>query len=153
MAVFAALPRVGPCVVPGDRPDRPRTDLNRPWRAVSKRAALDGVRIHDLRHTHASIGAGAGLGLPIIGKLLGHAQAATTARYAHLDADPLRCASEIIGGRIAAAMGEAFKLESALPSDADIPDDSTNKTRLRSLHCQSSLICGVLNITAQRSQH
>ena len=68
--------------------------------------ALKGVRIHDLRHTHASIGAGAGLGLPIIGKLLGHSQSSTTARYAHLDADPLRRASEVIAGRIAAAMGE-----------------------------------------------
>ena len=57
---------------------------------VAKRAGLEGVRIHDLRHTHASYGAGAGLGLPIIGKLLGHTQASTTQRYAHLDADPLR---------------------------------------------------------------
>jgi hypothetical protein len=45
-----------------------------------------------------------GLGLPIIGRLLGHTQAATTARYAHLDNDPLRSASEAIGGRIAAAL-------------------------------------------------
>jgi integrase len=62
------------------------------------------VRIHDLRHTHASTGAGAGLGLPIIGKLLGHTKAATTQKYAHLDADPLRRASEVIGGRITAAL-------------------------------------------------
>jgi len=54
------------------------------------------VRLHDLRHT--------GLGLPIIGKLLGHRQAATTQRYAHLDTDPLRRASEMIGSRIAAAL-------------------------------------------------
>jgi integrase len=73
---------------------------------VSKRAKLAGVRLHDLRHTHASFGAAGGLGLPIIGKLLGHKQAATTARYAHLDVDPLRRASEHIGSRIAAAMGE-----------------------------------------------
>ena len=112
MAVLATLPRRGAYVVPADNPNKPRADLNRPWRALSKRADLNGVRIHDLRHTHASVGAGAGLGLPIIGKLLGHTQAATTARYAHLDADPLRSASEVIGGRIAAAMGEAFKLES-----------------------------------------
>ena len=122
MAVLAALPRMGPYVISGDRPDKPRTDLNRPWRAVSKRAALDGVRIHDLRHTHASVGAGAGLGLPIIGKLLGHTQAATTARYAHLDADPLRSASEVIGGRIATAMGEALKLNSASALEANVVD-------------------------------
>jgi hypothetical protein len=71
---------------------------------VAKRAGLDGVRLHDLRHTYASFGAGGGLGLPIIGKLLGHTQASTTQRYAHLDADPLRRASEAIGGRIAAAL-------------------------------------------------
>jgi hypothetical protein len=52
------------------------------------------------------VGAGAGLGLPIIGKLLGHTQSATTQRYAHLDNDPLRKASENIGSRLAAAMGE-----------------------------------------------
>jgi integrase len=67
--------------------------------------ATEGLRIHDLRHTYASFGAAGGMGLPIIGKLLGHSQAATTARYAHLDNDPLRRASETIAGRIAAAMG------------------------------------------------
>jgi integrase len=71
---------------------------------VRARAGLKDVRIHDLRHTYASFGAGGGLGLPIIGKLLGHTQASTTQRYAHLDADPLRRASEAIGGRIAAAL-------------------------------------------------
>jgi integrase len=65
---------------------------------------LEGVRLHDLRHTYASFGAGGSLGLPIIGRLLGHTQAATTARYAHLDNDPLRRAAEAIGGRIAAAL-------------------------------------------------
>jgi integrase len=59
---------------------------------------------HDLRHTYASFGAGGGLGLPIIGRLLGHVHTATTARYAHLDDDPLRRASEAIARRIAAAL-------------------------------------------------
>ena len=77
-----------------------------PGRLLPHRAGLTGVRIHDLRHTHASVGAGAGLGLPIIGKLLGHTQSATTQRYAHLDNDPLKKASEHIGSRLAAAMGE-----------------------------------------------
>jgi hypothetical protein len=54
------------------------------------------VRLHDLRHTYASFGAGGGLGLPVIGRLLGHTQASTTARYAHLHNDPLRRASEAI---------------------------------------------------------
>ena len=111
MKVLADLPRIGAYVIAGSAAgtdeEKPRSDLNRPWRTVAKRAGLRGVRIHDLRHTHASFGAGAGLGLPIIGKLLGHAHATTTARYAHLDVDPLRRASEHIGSRLAEAMGEA----------------------------------------------
>jgi integrase len=104
LAVLTGLDRLGSYVVPGDNPERPRADLKRPWEAVAKRAGLGGVRLHDLRHTYASFGAGGGLGLPIIGKLLGHTQAATTQRYTHLDTDPLRRASETIGGRIAAAL-------------------------------------------------
>jgi integrase len=104
LSVLAALDRRSALVVPGDDPNKPRTDLKRPWEAVSGRAGLAGVRLHDLRHTYASFGAGSGLGLPIIGKLLGHTQASTTQRYAHLDADPLRRASEAIGGQIAAAL-------------------------------------------------
>jgi integrase len=104
LSVLNGLERVGPYVVPGDDPDHPRHDLKRPWDAVTKGAGLTGVRLHDLRHTYASFGAGGGLGLPIIGRLLGHAQAATTARYAHLDNDPPRHASEAIAGRIAAAL-------------------------------------------------
>jgi integrase len=111
LEVLANLPRLGAYVIAGNSAgtdgEQPRSDLKRPWAAVAKRAGLDGVRIHDLRHTHASVGAGAGLGLPIIGKLLGHTQASTTARYAHLDADPLRRASDRIGSHIAAAMGDA----------------------------------------------
>jgi integrase len=110
MAVLAALPRIGAYVIAGQdagtKKEKPRADLNRPWRAVRKRAGLDGVRLHDLRHSYASIGVGAGLGLPIIGKLLGHTKAATTQKYAHLDVDPLRRASDHIGARLAAALGE-----------------------------------------------
>lgn len=110
MDVLANVPRVGAYVIAGhsagSRQERARADLKRPWKAVASRAGLMGVRIHDLRHSYASVGAGAGLGLPIIGKLLGHAQAATTARYAHLDSDPLRRASDRIGSHIAAAMGD-----------------------------------------------
>ena len=98
--------QVGSYVMPGDDPESPRADLKRPWEAISKRAGLSGVRLHDLRHTYASFGAGGGIGIPIIGKLLGHSQEATTARYAHLDNDPVRRASEHIGGQIAVAMGE-----------------------------------------------
>jgi integrase len=118
LAVLAELPRHGPYVIVSENPKKPRHDLNRPWKLVSRRAGLAGVRIHDLRHTHASIGAGGGLRLPIIGKLLGHSQPSTTARYAHLDNDPLRRASEQIGRRITAAMGE----NAAQASGAEVVD-------------------------------
>jgi len=95
----------GEYVFYGVDPDIPRSDLKKPWTAVTEAAGLTGLRIHDLRHSFASIGAGAGLGLPIVGKLLGHTQAATTQRYAHLDADPLRKASDAIGAKIVAALG------------------------------------------------
>jgi integrase len=104
LAILQGLPDRGAYVIPGDLPDAPRSDLKRLWSAVTARSDLAGVRIHDLRHTFASYGAGGGLGLPIVGKLLGHTQAATTARYAHLDADPLRRAADTIGATIAAAM-------------------------------------------------
>jgi integrase len=104
LSVLNGLERVGSYVVPGDDPERPGHDLKRPWSVVIKRAGLNGVRLHDLRHTYASFGAGSGLGLPIIGRLLGHTQVATTARYAHLDNDPLRRASDAIAKRIAAAL-------------------------------------------------
>jgi integrase len=109
LAILSTLVRIegNPHIVPGERAGQPRADLKRPWVAVTKAAGLDGVRIHDLRHSFASVGAGASLGLPVIGKLLGHSQPSTTARYAHLDADPMRRAAETIGATIAAAMGGA----------------------------------------------
>jgi integrase len=110
MSVLSNLTRVGGYVIAsntaGTADEKPRADLKRPWAVVSRRAGLKGVRLHDLRHNFAAFGAGGGMGLPIIGKLLGHTQAATTQRYAHLDADPLRRASNAIGTSILAAMGE-----------------------------------------------
>lgn len=105
-AVLASLPRIegNPHIIAGAKDGAPRADLKKPWAAVKRAAGLEGVRLHDLRHSFASFGAGASLGLPIIGKLLGHTQAATTARYAHLDADPLRRAVDTIGATISAAM-------------------------------------------------
>ncbi len=103
-AVLATLSQSGHLLIPGKSPDKPRADLKKPWDLVCARAGLKGVRLHDLRHTFASVGAGSSLGLPIVGKLLGHSQPQTTARYAHLDADPLRRASDLIGDQLSAAM-------------------------------------------------
>jgi integrase len=108
LAVINGLKPIGKYVILSNNENKPRSDLNRPWRRITTHAQLEGVRLHDLRHSFASVGAGGGLGLPIIGKLLGHATPTTTARYAHIDNDPLRQASEGVGGTISAALGDAM---------------------------------------------
>lgn len=108
LSLLQKLEHAGQYVIASGDPDRAKADLNRPWRTISKRAQLSEVRIHDLRHTHASVGAGAGLSLSIIGKLLGHTQLSTTQRYAHLAADPLRRASDEIAHALVAQMGDSF---------------------------------------------
>ncbi|MGN6311724.1 MAG: tyrosine-type recombinase/integrase [Xanthobacteraceae bacterium] len=109
LAILQRLDPLGKYVIPGDPSpngeERRRADLKRPWDLIRHHAGLEGVRLHDLRHTHASIGAGSGMGLPIIGKLLGHKNPATTARYAHLAADPVRRASNQIGSQLSDALG------------------------------------------------
>lgn len=105
--ILEKLPRVddNPYVIVGKFEGTHLTDLQRPWRRIRKEAGLDNVRIHDLRHTFASGGLLVGEGLPMIGKLLGHTQVQTTARYAHLANDPLKAAASKISERLAAALG------------------------------------------------
>ena len=67
---------------------------------VSKAAKLDDVRVHDLRHTHASVLVSSGLSLSIVGKLLGHSQPITTQRYAHVANEPLRQAVELFSSKV-----------------------------------------------------
>jgi integrase len=78
--------------------------VRKPWLHLCAAADLKNVRLHDLRHSFASVGAAGGLSLPIIGALLGHTQPTTTARYAHLAASPLHEAVDAIGTRIMAMM-------------------------------------------------
>lgn len=85
------------CVFPGRGKNPHRTDVNGNWTRLIKAASITDARVHDLRHTYASLLASAGLSLPIIGALLGHTQPATTARYAHLLDDPLKQATEHVG--------------------------------------------------------
>jgi integrase len=95
---------LNPHVVAGTLPGKPLSDLQPFWRRVRARAGLKDVRIHDLRHTFASVAVAAGQGLPMIGKLLGHSQVQTTARYAHLAGQPVRAAANDVAGAIAAEM-------------------------------------------------
>ena len=78
-----------PYVICGKLPGSYLTDFQRPWRRIRTRADLENVRIHDLRHTYASGAVSMGESLPMIGKLLGHTQVQTTARYAHLQDAPM----------------------------------------------------------------
>lgn len=105
LAILDELERCGDYVIASKEPDKPRADLNRPWRRITQHAKLEGFRLHDLRHSYASVGAASGMGLLAIGKLLGHASPSTTQRYAHLADDPLRRASEHIASVIASALG------------------------------------------------
>jgi integrase len=107
VAVLQDLARMGEYVIVGNDLRRPRHDLQRPWRAITQRAGLDGLRIHDLRHSFAAMGAGSGFSLPVIGKLLGHRNLETTNRYAHLGASPLKVAADRIANQLAKAMGDA----------------------------------------------
>ncbi len=92
-------------VIVGKKSGAYLTDLQHPWRRVRKIAKLDDVRIHDLRHSFASGGLAVGEGLSMIGKLLGHSQVQTTARYAHLVNDPIKSAADRIAKRISVSAG------------------------------------------------
>ena len=101
--ILKSIPRLpdNPYVITGREPGAHLTDMQKPWRRIRKRAEIEDVRIHDLRHTFAATAASSGLSLPMIGKLLGHTQAQTTARYAHLAADPVRKANADVAKQIA----------------------------------------------------
>ncbi|MBR2654927.1 MAG: site-specific integrase [Loktanella sp.] len=91
-------------VFPGKNENRSIVNLAKPWKIVCDEAELGNLRIHDLRHTAASIAVGNGVALPIIGRLLGHTQTQTTARYAHVDADPALRAADTIGEALGAVI-------------------------------------------------
>jgi integrase len=104
--MLAALPRQSgnPHVVCGHRDGCAYVGLGKVWRRVCRAAELSNVRLHDLRHSFASIGAAGNNSLLILGKLLGHRHATTTERYSHLSADPMRRAAETIGQTISTAL-------------------------------------------------
>jgi integrase len=93
-----------PYVITGQIEGQHLTDMQRPWRRLRKRADLGDLRIHDLRHSFASDALALGEDLTMIGKLLGHTQIQTTARYAHLQTDPVRAAADKVSEAIAAAL-------------------------------------------------
>jgi site-specific recombinase XerD len=102
LELLANLPRIegNPYVLPGEKTGRHLVGLPRVWGRLRKEAGLENVRLHDLRHSFASVGAGAGMGLQVVGKLLGHRHSSTTARYAHIADDPAKAAADRISGTI-----------------------------------------------------
>lgn len=95
--IRAAVPDDCPWVFPGDAEGKPVQEIKRFWDDVRAKADIRDARLHDLRHTFASLLVSGGMSLPMIGKLLGHTQVQTTQRYAHLYDDPLRAGLDRIG--------------------------------------------------------
>lgn len=100
--ILKDLPRMSgnPFVIAGSKPGERLINLQRPWKRIRERASLSDVRIHDLRHSFASVAASNGASLPLIGQLLGHTQPRTTQRYAHLTAKPVQELNETVGGKL-----------------------------------------------------
>jgi hypothetical protein len=121
MDIIATIPRQldNSYVIAGKLPGSYLTDLERPWRRIRAVAGLSDVRIHDLRHSFASSAVGLGESLPMIGKLLGHNQVQTTARYAHLAHDPIQSAANRISSEISLRMSNQPYGKSVTPGDSD----------------------------------
>jgi integrase len=106
LKILSALPRSDdqPWVFPAARGDGHFAGLPRVWRKIAKAAGLKNVRIHDLRHSFASVSVADGASLFILGKVLGHSQSRTTEKYSHLGNDPVRAVADSTAKKIAAAM-------------------------------------------------
>jgi integrase len=100
---------------PGKIPGQPLKDIKKAWNTIRNRAGIPNVRIHDIRHTYASHLVSSGLSLSIVGKLLGHTQASTTQRYAHLADAPLRQATELFGEKTQKIQARSLEAKTVLP--------------------------------------
>jgi integrase len=102
--VLKTVPRIGRFAIAGAKPDEPYKNLSRAWIVARSYAGLGDVRLHDLRHSYASLAAGRGVSLQMIGKLLGHKVPATTQRYAHLARDAVAAINDELGSAMQAAI-------------------------------------------------
>ena len=105
--VLESLPRPAdnPWVLPGRKPGRHLSNVNRAWQTLRRRAKLNDVRLHDLRHSYASRALALGESQPMIGRLLGHRRIQSTARYAHLAPDATQASAERIAVSVAGDLG------------------------------------------------
>jgi len=128
LAVLNGLPRLSgnPHVFPGDRPGGHFIGIQKPWQRVRRMAGLPDLRLHDLRHAFASAAVASGDSLFIVGKVLGHRQASTTERYAHLAPDPARAVATRTADRLAEMMGARAN---KAPREGTIIDLSTVRSR------------------------
>jgi integrase len=104
LEVLKTLPRREPYIIAGAVDGEPFKNLSRSWIVARAKRGLDDVRLHDLRHSYASLAAGRGVSLQMIGKLLGHKVPATTQRYAHLARDAVAAINDELGAAMRAAI-------------------------------------------------
>ena len=135
--VLKNLPQItsNPYVLPGRMEGEHLVNLQKPWRRIRKAAGLETVRIHDLRHSFASVAAASGASLQMIGKLLGHTNPQTTARYAHLADQPVQSLNDEVGGWIAKVTGHKTKTAAQA-----LAENETEFERLRNLLAEAELL-------------
>lgn len=104
--LIGAMPRLAasPYVFPSDRTEKHFVGLSKVWERIRLRAEIPDLRLHDLRHSFASVGASSGSSLLMIGALLGHRDPKTTQRYAHIANDPAKAAADQVAAAVASAM-------------------------------------------------
>jgi integrase len=111
--VLKSLTRVGDFIIAGRYKNEPHQNLTRAWIIARTYGGLQDVRLHDLRHSYASLAAGRGISLQMIGKLLGHKVPATTQRYAHLARDAVATVNDELGAAMQAAIQKTKMTERA----------------------------------------
>jgi integrase len=114
LSVLESLPKMSEFVFPADSATGYTVNIKQAWGNVLRQSGLTGWRIHDLRHAFASMMVNSGASLPIVGKILGHTQASTTQRYAHLEENPARKAAEEAAAKIAKAIQVPSKRDNVL---------------------------------------
>lgn len=120
-------------VLPGEWGEGHFVNLQRPWERIRAAAGLDDVRIHDLRHAFASLGAASGDSLLVIGALLGHRSAKTTHRYAHLAEHPVKDAADRISAEMSRLLGDEAAIEEAQTSAPTLEADAAETAQTQSL--------------------
>lgn len=154
--LLRALPRKegNPYVICShSRPDQPIYDLQTTWQKIRKWAKIEDVRIHDLRHTFASNAVTMGMSLPMIGRLLGHTQTQTTARYAHLAINPVLEAATKVTNEIGVLLALPKPQEPVTIEGRAVPIEESPATKPRQHFLTSAQAAKYLNINPRRLEN